>query len=78
VQIERFDPATDTSTVQACHEIHLAQWRADGVRRPPLSPPVFHAWLRCGWDENPQEAWLARDSADEVCGWYLLGLPGAG
>jgi hypothetical protein len=45
VQIERLDPATDTSAVRACHEIHLAEWRADGVRRAPLSPRVFRAWL---------------------------------
>jgi len=75
VQIERFDPAADTPAVRACHEIHLAEWHTDGVRRAPLSPRVFSAWLRCGWDENPQETWLARDSAGEVCGWYLLGLP---
>jgi GNAT superfamily N-acetyltransferase len=75
VQIERFDPATDTSAVRACHEIHLAEWRADGVRRAPLSPRVFRAWLRSGWTGDPQEAWLARDRAGEVRGWYRLGLP---
>jgi len=75
VQIERFDPAADTSAVCACHEIHLAEWRADGVRRAPLSPRAFRTWLRYGWTEDPQEAWLGRDSEGEVCGWYLLGLP---
>jgi len=75
VQIERFDPATDTGAVQACHEIHVAEWRADGVRRAPLSPRVFRAWLRCGWTGDPQESWLARDGAGEVCGWYLIGMP---
>ena len=75
VQIERFDPAADTSAVRACHEMHLAEWRADGVRRAPLSPRAFRTWLRYGWTEDPQEAWLGRDSEGEVCGWYLLGLP---
>jgi len=75
VQIERFDPATDTGAVQACHEIHLAERDADGVRRAPLSPRAFRTWLRYGWTENPQESWLARGSKGEVCGWYLLGLP---
>jgi GNAT superfamily N-acetyltransferase/RimJ/RimL family protein N-acetyltransferase len=75
MQIERFDSVTDTPAVRACHEIHLAEWRADGVRRAPLSPRAFRTWLRYGWTEDPQEAWLARDSAGEVCGWYLLGLP---
>jgi GNAT superfamily N-acetyltransferase len=75
VQIERFDPATETSAVRACHDIHLAEWRADGVRRAPLSPRAFRTWLRYGWTEDPQQAWLARDSAGEIRGWYLLGLP---
>jgi GNAT superfamily N-acetyltransferase/RimJ/RimL family protein N-acetyltransferase len=75
VQIERFDPATDTPAVRACHEIHLAERHADGVRRAPLSPRAFRTWLRYGWTEDPQESWLARDSKGEVCGWYLLGLP---
>jgi hypothetical protein len=46
VQTERFDPAVDTAAVRACHEIHLAEWRADGVRRAPMSPRVFQTWLR--------------------------------
>ena len=75
MRTERFDPATDTGAVQACHEIHLAEWRADGVRRAPLSPRMFQAWLRYGWTGDPQETWLARGSAGEVCGWYLLSLP---
>jgi len=75
MRIERFDPATDIGAVRACHEIHLAEWRADGVRRAPLSPRAFRAWLSYGLTGDPREAWLARDSAGEACGWYVLGLP---
>ena len=75
VQIERLDPAIDTPAVRACHEIHLAEWHVDGVRRAPLSPRAFRTWLRYGWTEDPQESWLARGSKGEVCGWYLLSLP---
>jgi GNAT superfamily N-acetyltransferase len=75
VQIERFDPATDTTAVRACHDIYLAAARADGVRRPPLSPRVFRIWLRYGWTEDPVQTWLARDSDGEADGWYLLSLP---
>ena len=75
VQIEWFDPAADTPAVRACHEIHLAEWRADGVRRAPLSPRMFQARLRYGLTGDPQETWLARDNAGGVSGWYLLGLP---
>ena len=72
---ERFDPATDDAAVQACYEIHLAAADADGQRRPPRSPRVFRTWLSYGWTEDPVEAWLARDSAGQVCGFYQLILP---
>ena len=75
VQIERFDPAIETPVVRTCHEIHLAEWRADGVRRAPLSPRMFQAWLRYGWTEDRSEAWLARDDDGEVWGWHLVSLP---
>jgi GNAT superfamily N-acetyltransferase len=75
MRTERVDPASDTEALRACHDIHLAEWRADGVRRPPMSPRMFRAWLRYGWTEDPPEAWLARDDGGEVCGWYVLVLP---
>jgi len=74
MRTERFDPASDTWALRACHDIHLAAARADGMRRPAMSPRAFQAWLRYGWTEDPSEAWLARDDG-EVCGWYLLSLP---
>jgi GNAT superfamily N-acetyltransferase len=75
MRTERFDPASDIAAVRACHDIHLAQWRADGVRRAPMSPRVFQAWLRYGWTEDQPEAWLARDDDGEICGWYMLTMP---
>jgi GNAT superfamily N-acetyltransferase len=75
MRAERFHPASDTAAVRACHDIHVAAYRADGVRRTPMSPRVFQAWLRYGWSEDRPEAWLARDDGGEVAGWYLLGMP---
>jgi len=75
MRTERFDPVSDTVTVRACHEIYLAAARADGMRRPAMSPRTFRAWLRYGWTEDPSEAWLALGGDGEVCGWYLLTLP---
>lgn len=75
MRTERVDPAGDTAAVRVCHDIHLAAYRADGIRRPPMSPLSFRAWLRYGPTEDPAEAWLARDEDGEACGWYLLGLP---
>jgi GNAT superfamily N-acetyltransferase len=75
MRIERFDPAIDAAAVRACHDIHLAEWRADGVRRAPMSPRMFQAWLRYGWTETPPEAWLARGDDGEICGWYVLTMP---
>jgi GNAT superfamily N-acetyltransferase len=75
MRTERFDPASDTEAVRACHEIYLAAAHADGMRRPAMSPRTFRAWLRYGWTEDPSEAWLAQDDNGEVRGWYLLTLP---
>src|SRR6516162_3895331 len=75
MRTERFDPVSDTVTVRTCHEIYLAAARADGMRRPAMSPRTFRAWLRYGWTEDPSEAWLALGGDGEVCGWYLLTLP---
>ena len=75
VQIERFDPTADSAALHVCNEIYLAAARADAMRRPPMSPTAFRAWLTYGWTEDPAQAWLARDEAGQACGWYLLGLP---
>jgi GNAT superfamily N-acetyltransferase len=75
MRTERFDPASDAVAVLACHEIYLAAARADGMRRPAMSPRTFQAWLRYGWTEDPSEAWLVRGDDAEICGWYLLTLP---
>jgi GNAT superfamily N-acetyltransferase len=75
MRTERFDPAVDTEAVRACHEIHVAASRADGVRRPTMSPRTFQSWLCYGLTEDPSEAWLARDDDGTVWGWYLLSLP---
>ena len=75
MRTRRLDPASDAEAVRACHEIYLAAVRADGIRRPPMSPRAFRAWLRYGWTEAESEAWLAHDDDGEVRGWYLLSLP---
>jgi GNAT superfamily N-acetyltransferase len=75
MRTERIDPASDTAAVRVCHEIYVAAARADGMRRPAMSPRAFLAWLRYGWTEDPSEAWLARDDDGEACGWYQLTLP---
>ena len=75
MRTERLDPASDTEAVRACHEIYLAAARADGIRRPVMSPRTFQAWLRYGWTEDRSEAWLARDDDGEVWGWHLVSLP---
>jgi GNAT superfamily N-acetyltransferase len=75
VDLQRFDPAADAAAVQACHGIHLAAARADGQRRPPMSPRAFRSWLAFGWTEDPTQVWLARDSTDQACGFYQLILP---
>jgi GNAT superfamily N-acetyltransferase len=75
MQLERFDPATDTARVRACHEIHTAGWEVDVPAEPAMSFPSFRGWLHYGWTEDPSETWLARDVAGAPAGWFLLTLP---
>ena len=75
MDLERFDPGSDAGAVRACYDIHLAVAGADNQRRPPFSPQLFRSWLALGWTEDPAEAWLARGSDGQVCGFYLLTLP---
>jgi GNAT superfamily N-acetyltransferase len=75
VRLERFDPADDSRSTRDCHQIYLAGQPADDPHGPPMSPRYFAGWLRLGWTQDPSQAWLARDSEGEPCGWYLLGLP---
>ena len=75
MHLERFDPGTDAGAVRACYDIHLAAVHADSQRRPPFSPRLFRSWLTLGWTEDPSEAWLARHSDGQACGFYLITLP---
>jgi GNAT superfamily N-acetyltransferase len=75
MDLERFDPATDTGAVRACYEIHLAAAREDKQLRPPMSARPFRSWLSFGWTEDPAATWLARDDAGLICGFCLLILP---
>jgi GNAT superfamily N-acetyltransferase len=75
MDLERFAPADDRESVAACHEIYLSGLSADDPAGPPMSPRFFGGLLKCGWTEDPSEAWLARDSGGKACGWYLLTLP---
>jgi GNAT superfamily N-acetyltransferase len=74
MRIERFDPAADTGSVRACHEIYKAGAPADEPLLPVASYRNFAGWLRFGWTEDPVQAWLAYDGGQPV-GWYQLILP---
>jgi GNAT superfamily N-acetyltransferase/RimJ/RimL family protein N-acetyltransferase len=74
MEMERLDPATDAGLVRACHEIRLACTPVDEPGMPLPSYRGFASWMTFGWTEDPAEAWLARDSNGEACGWYLLTL----
>ncbi|HEY7145926.1 MAG TPA: GNAT family N-acetyltransferase [Streptosporangiaceae bacterium] len=73
--LERFSPADDAVAVRACHQIYQAARPVDDPDGPPSSLRVFATWIRLGWTEDPSEAWLARDDAGEIRGWYVLTLP---
>ena len=75
MDLERFDPATEAEPLRACHAVYVTAARTDNPRRPQMSLPVFRSWMTYGWTEDPSQAWLARDHAGDVCGWYVLTLP---
>jgi GNAT superfamily N-acetyltransferase len=75
MDLERFDPATEAEPLRACHAVYVTAARADSPQWPQMSLPVFRSWMTWGWTEDPAQAWLARDHAGDVCGWYVLTLP---
>jgi GNAT superfamily N-acetyltransferase len=56
--------------------MYLAGQPVDDPNRPPMTERVFGAWLALGWTEDHPQAWLARDAAGRIRGWYALALPG--
>lgn len=76
VLIERFDPATEPSRTQRCHEIVAACDRLDDPGMPVRSLESFSAWWAHGFGGSPRQSWLAYDSpGGEVVACYLLMLP---
>ncbi len=75
MRYERFDPAAEPGTVRLCHQMYLAGQPVDDPHRPPMTERLFSAWLALGWTEDHPQAWLARDGAGQIRGWYSLALP---
>jgi hypothetical protein len=87
MRIERFDPATDTAALRACHEMFEADWATDcpdfagpGIAAGQLAWPGtsfrdFAGWWACGFGGDPRETWLATGSTGRLAGCYLLELP---
>jgi GNAT superfamily N-acetyltransferase len=75
VQIKQFDPSVDTAQLRACFEMTEAGWSSDHPNLPAWPLESFTGkWIH-GFDECPQQAWLAVDDADGPVGAYLLRLP---
>jgi len=55
--------------------MYLAAQPVDDPDLPPMTERVFGAWLALGWTEDHPQAWLARDGAGQIRGWYSLTLP---
>jgi GNAT superfamily N-acetyltransferase len=75
MRIDRFDPGADKARLQACYQVYLAGAPVDDPHCPPLSLPVFTAWLACGWSEDHPEAWFAGDSPDQADGCCTVAMP---
>jgi GNAT superfamily N-acetyltransferase len=74
MNLQRIDPAADSAAVDACYGIYQAAQPIDDPYGPPTSARAFASELTMGWTD-PQELWLARDSAGQLRGWYVLTLP---
>ncbi len=75
MQIEQFDPKSDTDSVRACHKIAVAAHPYDAPFMPPLSLTVFEGNM-AGWGTDvPRETWLGRDEHGEPAGWCVVSLP---
>ncbi len=75
MHLEQFDARADDGHVRACHEIYRAAAGTDDPHMPTMSDQCFAGWMAYGWSEDPSQAWLARNSAGEAIGWYVLTLP---
>ena len=75
MHIEQFDPASDEATLRACHELFVSAQPEDDPNVPPVSLRRLRGWWTRGFAGNPQQIWLARDSAGTLLGGYILQLP---
>jgi GNAT superfamily N-acetyltransferase len=73
VQLEQFDPVTDTRRLRACYQIMEAARPVDHPRLPPPSFPRFASWWAHGGVR--QQSWLASDDTGGPVGCCLLILP---
>jgi GNAT superfamily N-acetyltransferase/RimJ/RimL family protein N-acetyltransferase len=75
MHIERFDAARDPRRLRACFDIESAAVRCDDPDGPPASYSAFVAAWTVGFDDSPQESWIATGDSGEPAGCYLLVLP---
>jgi GNAT superfamily N-acetyltransferase len=76
MNLERFAPDSDGDAVRDCYQVYRAGAPADDPLGPPLSLRFFTGWITLGWTEDRPEAWLARDPAGQVRGYYVFTAPG--
>lgn len=75
MEIQQFDPATDTTRLRACFEMTEAGWPLDQPNVPSWPLESFTGKWEHGFDACPQQAWLAADDGGQPLGGYVLRLP---
>lgn len=75
LRLTQFDGATDAGRLSACYEIALAGWPEDNPNEPPDSLESFSIHWARGFENEPQETWLACTDNGEPAGCYLLQTP---
>jgi len=75
LRLTQFDGASDPERLRACYEIAVAGQPYDTPNEPPDSLESFSIYWAHGFDDEPQETWLACSDDGEPVGCYLLYLP---
>lgn len=74
IQIEQFDPKSDSERLRACHAIAMSAWEIDNPGVPPLTFETYAAEWQA-FDGSPVDAFVAIDQTGRTVGYCRITLP---
>jgi GNAT superfamily N-acetyltransferase len=75
IQIEEFDPKSDSAQLRACHVVAMSAWETDNPGVPPLTFETYEATWQSFDESSPLRAFLATDLAGRPVGYCRLTFP---